>query len=397
MGVTDSRREAIVTAAASQIGPGNIPAYWASCRVSPAPDPHSKSGAWCGAFALWALHQADVATSIPWVVGLGFCAIPGRALSITKSPQPGDILYQDQPFQHHGVVESFVDGVLTSIEGNTPTVQRRVRPLPKGMVFYSIDRFLNAPAAPAPKPPAPTPTPKPAALGPDPSLLRGVDVSSHQSPDAIVWAKLAETHRFVIARACYGVKIDPTFAEHAHRARDAGMVVGSYLFFRSSQDAQAQLDAFAAAVESLGMGPGWVPPVLDVESNVANGDPLTAAKYAPAEAICEAWVQRWGRAMVYTNVSTWSLIGSPQWIREHLLWVAHFDVATPKTPLDLPWHLWQYRVAPLPGVMAGLLDQDVARDLPLLATPDAPSSLPLDLDWDAVRRDRDDFIKEQDP
>lgn len=232
-------------------------------------------------------------------------------------------------------------------------------------------------------------------MSPNVSLIKGIDVSQHQSPDAIVWAELAKTHRFMIARACYGVKIDPTFAEHVHRARDAGMVVGAYCFFRSSQNAQAQLDVFAAAVEPLGMGPGWLPPSLDLERNEVNGDPLTAAKYAPAEAICEAWVQRWGRVMLYTNVDTWTALGNPAWIREHLLWVANYDVHAPKTPLGLPWNLWQHSVAPIPGVMAGDLDQNfAAAALPLLATPDAPGLLPLDLDWDAVRRDRDDFIKD---
>ena len=230
-------------------------------------------------------------------------------------------------------------------------------------------------------------------------LIRGVDVSSHQSSDAIVWAELAKTHRFLIARATYGTRPDPTFAEHVHRARDVGIVTGAYAFFRSSQDAQAQLDVFAAAVEPLGMGPGWLPPALDLESNVSNGDPLSAAKYAPAEAVCEAWVQRWGRAIVYSNISTWSALGNPEWIREHLLWVAHYTLASvPRTPLDLPWHIWQHRVSPLPGVMAGDLDQNfAAAALPLLADPGAPALLPLDPDWDAVRRDRDDLIKERDP
>ncbi len=395
--MTDPRREAIVAYALSQVGPGDVPFYWENCGIKY--DADIAKRAWCGVFALTCLHKAGVATSIPWVAGLGFCAIPGRALSITKSPQPGDILYVDKPYQHHGVVESLVDGVLTSVEGNTPTVQRRVRPLPKsGIVFYSIDRFLNAPATPSVKPPpAPKPPPVtgPPVLGA--SLVRGIDVSSHQSPDAIRWAELAKTHGFVIARATYGTRPDTTFAEHVHRARDAGMVVGSYLFFRSSQDAQAQLEAFAEAVEPLGMGPGWIPPALDLESNVSNGDPLSAAKYAPAEAICEAWVQRWGRAMVYTNVSTWSSIGNPEWVREHLLWVANYGVASPHTPLGLPWNLWQHSVAPILGVMAGDLDQNfAAAALPLLVTSDAPALLPLDLDWDAVRRDRDDFIKEQD-
>lgn len=228
-------------------------------------------------------------------------------------------------------------------------------------------------------------------------LIRGVDVSQHQSPDAIVWAELAKTHTFLIARSTYGVKKDSACAEHIRRARDVGMKTGLYHFYRPGQDAQEQLDAFASAAEVLGLGPDWLPPALDVERNVTYDGPFVAARYAPAEAMCEAWKQRWGQVLVYVNPSDYRVLGEPPWFKEHLLWIAHWGALTlePET-FGMQYTLWQHKVAPIPGVMAGLLDQNVAAAaLPLLTTLDAPALLPLDLDWDEVRRDRDAYVKDK--
>lgn len=165
--MTDPRRAAVVAAAASQIGPGDTPKYWASCRVSPAPEPNTPTGHWCGALALWALHQAGLALGQRWVIGLGFAG-PLR-LPTTKFPEPGDVAYTHEPYQHHAIVESWDGTTLVTIDGNQPDVRRRIRPMPKGIVFYSIAPLLGQrPAAPPkPAPPKPTP-PKPASPKPAP-------------------------------------------------------------------------------------------------------------------------------------------------------------------------------------------------------------------------------------
>ena len=388
----DLRRSAIVAAAVSQIGPGDIPKYWASCGIKPAPKPSEKGGQWCGAFALWCLHQAGVALNIPWLIGIGFCAVRGRELKITKTPQPGDIMYLDKPWQHHGVVESYENGVLTTIEGNTPTVQRRVRTDLTGLVFYSIDRFLNVPT-PVPTPtPAPTP-PAPAVEPDDSGLLRGIDVSHHQAPGQISWQRLAETHRFVIARATYGTRLDETCVEHVHRAQDVGLTVGLYHFYRPGEEAKDQLDAFHSMADAVDMGEGWLAPAIDIEQNQKYDGEISAERYAPAVQIVEAWLRRWGRMQLYTNPAMWPLIGNPPWAHECSIWTAHYKTRAPKTPLDLPWAIWQYLVAPLPGVYSGDIDQNWAKGLPLISLPTEPSLLPLEQDLDELRRDRDEFIK----
>ena len=135
-------RAKVVEIALGELGPGRVPEYWRICGIDPAPKPGEKGGEWCGAFALWALKRAGLATRVNWTIGLGFAEVQG--LRRTRSPRPGDIAYDDKPYQHHAIVESLVDGILTTIDGNQPDVRRKVRKLPADFTFYSIDKFLAA-------------------------------------------------------------------------------------------------------------------------------------------------------------------------------------------------------------------------------------------------------------
>jgi len=140
---TDARAR-IVEAARGEIGPGDIPRYWEAGGIAFTPDVAKR--AWCGLFALWAIKQGGVAAGVKWEIGLGFVGPQG--LPRTKTPKPGDICYDDQPWQHYSIVESLTDGVLTTIDGNQPDVRRKVRPLPSDVVFYSIEKLLAPDAAP---------------------------------------------------------------------------------------------------------------------------------------------------------------------------------------------------------------------------------------------------------
>jgi GH25 family lysozyme M1 (1,4-beta-N-acetylmuramidase) len=390
--MTDPRRIAVVDAAKAEVGngPHDTPKYWADVGIGPPyPTPGTATGHWCGAFALWALHRAMLAIGQNWIVGRGFIAPLG--LPVTKHPEPGDILYKNAPYQHHGIVESLENGLLTSIEGNTPDVARKSRPLPPDVTFFSIAKLLGAP--PTPTKPQPPPTPPPITGSDPPGLAAGIDVSHHQAPGAINWAALAKTHRFVIARATYGAKIDETFRQHVELARGAGLITGAYHFFRPGVPVAEQLDAFARAVEPVGFGPGWLAPALDIEQNERYDGPISADRYAPAEQICSTWKRVHGAAMIYTNPSMWGEIGSPAWIGEHHLWVSHYGVSSPRTPLGLSWVIWQHRVATLLGIGGGPLDQNVARALPILTESKTPQLLPLEVDWDQLRKDRDGMVE----
>lgn len=257
-------------------------------------------------------------------------------------------------------------------------------------------------------PPKPTPVPpKPPIVSPKPpyvspkltGLVRGIDVSAHQNPKLIAWHKLAETHEFVYVRATYGTKVDESCAEHVTRARDVGISCGLYLFFRPGNSISAQLETFGDVHDALSPE---LAPVIDVEQNPKYDGEVTLLRYAPAEEVARGMLARWGRALLYTNPAMSAALGHPAWFKDLELWVAHYGVDFPKTPQGLPWLVWQHLVAPLPSVYAQDIDQDLARELPLLGKKPAENRssvsnpLPLQVDWDQFERDRDSAVREED-
>lgn len=227
-------------------------------------------------------------------------------------------------------------------------------------------------------------------------MIRGVDVSSHQPPDRLDYTALAVGHQFLIARASYGTRPDTAFREHVRRSLDAGLKVGAYLFYRAMQPVKDQFDAFCTATDAAGLGPGWLAPALDVEKNEPFDGEMTHERYAPAKELATMLRDKCGACLVYTNLESFRLMGKPEWIQEHLLWHAQWGVSEPSTPFNMPATIWQHLVDPLPGVYSGELDQNLARYLPILGEERAatPDLLPVEVDWDELRADRDALIKE---
>jgi len=123
--------------AKGEVGPGRRADYWRAVYGS---DPGPKL-AWCGVFCLAGLHHVGL-TDAKWILGQGFL----YQLRRTTTPQPGDIGYLDQPFQHHYVVAEVGEHTLTSIDGNqgTPGVQERHRAVNGKSVFFSIQPLVDA-------------------------------------------------------------------------------------------------------------------------------------------------------------------------------------------------------------------------------------------------------------
>lgn len=250
-------------------------------------------------------------------------------------------------------------------------------------------------SAPPPPPKSDPPAPKPQPPSPDASLARGIDVSHHQVPSAINWTELARNHVFVYARATYGVRADKHFAEHARRAQDAGLLLGAYAFYRAGEDPIDQADAFRTATDPVKPA---LAPVIDVEQNEKFDGPVTPDRYLGAEVLAEQLREMYGSLVLYTNPSMWPVIGNPDWARDCHLWIAHYGVKDPRAVLGMQWDLWQHRVAPLPGVFSGPIDQNVAKKLVLLGEPPKVPETPavlfdLDFDEDEYRKLRDDVVR----
>jgi hypothetical protein len=210
------------------------------------------------------------------------------------------------------------------------------------------------------------------------TLLRGVDVSHHNPVNRFDWSELGQTHQFLIARATYGSKPDASCIEHVQRAREFGLTVGIYAFFRPGQSVHDQLSAFNSVANMVGLGPGDILPALDVERSKYDGEFAPARYVDQCHAIVEAWRKLYGGAIVYTNPDDWRALGSPEWLRDCRRWIAHWTKPPPTVPLGLTWDIWQWKVAPLPGIYSREVDQNLAHDpLPLI-----PATVPSVDDWD---------------
>lgn len=99
---------------------------------------------WCGMFVLRSLQRAGLARGVKWRVGTGFIA--PLNLPLVSAPQPGDIVFVPQPFQHQALVVSYepATGMVTSIDGNQPDIEPRVRFVRNGNIqFYSIQPLID--------------------------------------------------------------------------------------------------------------------------------------------------------------------------------------------------------------------------------------------------------------
>jgi GH25 family lysozyme M1 (1,4-beta-N-acetylmuramidase) len=184
----------------------------------------------------------------------------------------------------------------------------------------------------------------------------GIDVSYYQG--TINWSRVAGAgYKFAFIRVSDGTTFhDPKFASYWTGAKTAGLVRGAYQFFRPAQSATAQADLMIAAVGTL--GPGDLPPVIDVE--VTQG--LSAATIA---ARIRTWVDRVKAAtgvdpIVYTGKYFWrDDVGGATTFVDNPLWIAQYTTQCPDLPAPWgSWAFWQYSESGHVAGISGGVDMD---------------------------------------
>jgi lysozyme len=111
----------------------------------------------------------------------------------------------------------------------------------------------------------------------------------------------------------------------------AGVIRGSYQFFRPAQDPLAQAAVFLRELDARGgLRPGDLPPALDLE--VTDGVPAVTVR---ARAL--TWLARVeaavGRApIVYTSPGFFDELGGDAAFGRYPLWLAHWETACPTLP-----------------------------------------------------------------
>jgi len=171
--------------------------------------------------------------------------------------------------------------------------------------------------------------------------VNGIDVSHNNG--TIDWENVAAADvSFAFAKATEGETFrDPKFNANYTEMKDNRIIRGAYHFFRPNKDARKQAENFLKLVQAL--GPGDLPPSLDVEVN----DDKRASEIIAG---VQLWIDTVGQALncepiIYTSASFWNsnLDGTSQFA-EFPLWVAHY---TSKPQPNIPqgftkYTIWQF-------------------------------------------------------
>lgn len=234
--------------------------------------------------------------------------------------------------------------------------------------------------------------------------LHGCDISEFQAQHLV-----PQMIDFAVVRATYGARKDKRTAEHceALRKRQA-CTVGIYHFFIPNR-LDAQFDAFGEQAEAVGLGTGDLIPWVDVEDTSGRGTNGPRPEWCePLQELLLGFRERWGRVGVYITKRDWAMLGSPEWMLDYPLWVAHWRTTPgePASPGDVRPSIWQYRVGPWsPRRLHEIgghthpraIDHDCAVTLPVLAEYTVPVQrtklLAWDPDWGEMASERDDAVR----
>lgn len=179
-------------------------------------------------------------------------------------------------------------------------------------------------------------------------MLKGIDI--YAGDGAVEWHKVIDANiAFAFVRAAYGTSLDKAVVQNVAAARAVGLKVGIYHFFRARLHPAAQIATMMQAMDATRIGPGDLPPVLDVEDNPHYDGEWNVADNADYIAALRSWVKqmtdRTGRPpIIYTRATFWSLLGNPQGFSDCPLWIASYRDGAPHMAAGRPsdYVFWQY-------------------------------------------------------
>lgn len=169
--------------------------------------------------------------------------------------------------------------------------------------------------------------------------IQGFDVSHHQKD--IQWKKISpQKYRFVYLKSTEGGDFkDTKFQENWLKAREQGLLVGAYHFYRLCRDGQVQANNF---IESVPNKPDALPPVIDLEydSNCINN-------YSKEQLLKEIQVihdslkQHYGKQPIFYTSKTFYNIVLAGSFQDVPLWVREYK-GLPNLKDQPKWHFWQH-------------------------------------------------------
>lgn len=164
--------------------------------------------------------------------------------------------------------------------------------------------------------------------------VRGVDLSSHNG--FVDFEALADDDvDFVFLKATEGTDWrDDSFASNYRRAKEAGLKVGAYHFFKFDSDGPAQAANLLKTIEGLDLDLGLA---IDVERH-SNPADVTAAEVAEKlHEMADCLNLEGHRITFYTNTRGYYEFLEAEF-KGQPLWVCGFS----DPPVQAEWDFWQY-------------------------------------------------------
>lgn len=164
--------------------------------------------------------------------------------------------------------------------------------------------------------------------------IRGIDISRHNGMMNLDAAR-ADGYEFAFIKASEGTSYhDENFRLNYDKARQAGMKVGAYHFFRFDCDGVRQATNLLRAV-----GPRFLDMGLAIDVEEAGNPPgISPALVAERLQKMVEYLNLMGyRVILYSNVKGYYNIVKPA-DTAGMLWICSFN----RTPINEDWTFWQY-------------------------------------------------------
>ena len=173
----------------------------------------------------------------------------------------------------------------------------------------------------------------------------GIDVSRFQ--DSINWSKVAKNSKieFVYIKATEGASIkDPMYKYNVKKAREAGLLVGSYHVYSSRTTAYQQFANFKKVVDKKKQD---LVPVLDIEAIHCN-----KLNMQRVDKLLELMEKEYGaKPMIYTSEKLYKTHFAIKKYKKY-----HYFIANYKREPSMAYTVWQYTQRGKQKGIAGFVD-----------------------------------------
>lgn len=173
----------------------------------------------------------------------------------------------------------------------------------------------------------------------------GIDVSKYQGDELDQLNFKAEGISFVIIRATEGITYtDPDFTQNWDDVKSAGIIRGSYHFYRTNDAPGLQANHYLTTISNLEKSD--LPPVVDFEEGSIVGTPSAETVQKDLLAFLKEIEKKSARKpIIYTDINTGNKYLTQSEFADYPLWVANYtsneQPNLPKTWKEEGWAFWQ--------------------------------------------------------